>query len=383
MAIEEGRFPFFGPSGPPLHLYVHVPFCRSKCPYCAFYSVVPEAGAVEAYLVGLEAEISLRLREGVPFPSLSSVYFGGGTPSLLSPFQWERLFSLLEVFSLRPGAEVTVEANPESLTASHLHLWRARGVTRVSLGVQSLDDEELRILGRSHDSRRARDALGALAASGLSFSADLIFNIPGQTLRGWHRTVREILAFGMDHLSLYELTLEERSAWGRRPPDGMASGYPFYRWSQWYLASRGFLQYEIASFAFNRRWSRHNLAYWNRAPVLGLGPGAWGFLAERRYGNEDSLEEYLRKTGEGRLPLAVVEEPDQERDWREAAILALRTVWGISRSLFARRYGPVPLAMLLTVINDLPERFFRKTEDRIALSRRGMAVANAIWERIL
>jgi len=368
----------------PLSLYVHIPFCRSKCPYCAFYSVVPGEGELDAYLEGLEGEVLLRWeRIGAPIP-LRSVYFGGGTPTILDAGRWERLVEMMEsAFSFRATTEVTVEANPESLTGSHIRLWRDWRVSRVSLGVQSLDDAELCLLRRPHDSRLARGALAALAASGLSFSADLIFNLPGQTLRGWHRTLREVLSFGMEHLSLYELMIERESAWGRCPPPGMASGYPFYRWAQWYLASRGFFQYEIASFALNRRWSRHNLAYWTRSPVLGVGPGAWGFLGGKRYRNAADLRDYLRNVGKGKLPDVFSERLAPEESFREAAVLALRTAWGIPLRLFALRYGKEALRAVLASLETLPDSLFLRTKENVALSPRGMRVANAIWERLV
>lgn len=367
-----------------LSLYVHLPFCRRKCPYCAFYSVVPREGEIDACLEGLRSEIALWRDRSGPLPPLRSLYIGGGTPTLLDRRQWEVLIALLEeAFSFGRTAEVTVEANPESLRAFHLRLWREWRVTRVSLGVQSLDDGELRLLGRLHDGTRAREALAALAASGLAFSADLMFNLPGQTLKGWHRTLREVLAFGMDHLSLYDLTLEEGSAWADSPPGGVASGYPFYRWAQWYLALRGFFQYEIASFARNRRWSRHNLAYWIRSPLLAIGPGAWGFCGERRYGNIDDLEAYLGEVAGGRLPLSADECLSPERSFREGALLALRTAWGIPFRLFARRYGAAALETVLGALKGLPEGLFAVTDESLALSAKGMRVANAIWERFL
>lgn len=380
-AVSEA--PSFG-GLPTLSLYVHLPFCRRKCPYCAFYSVVPGQGEIDAFLEGLRQEVRLWRRRSGPLPPLRSLYLGGGTPTLLDQEQWGRLISLLEeTFSFRDAAEVTVEANPESLRPFHLARWRDWRVTRVSLGVQSLDDGELRLLGRLHDGREAREALGALADSGFSFSADLMFNLPGQTLRGWHRTLRDVLAFGMDHISVYELTLEEGASWAGSPPEGMGSGYPFYRWAQWYLASKGFSQYEIASFARHRRWSRHNLAYWIRSPLLAIGPGAWGFCRERRYGNVENLHAYLAHLKGERLPLAFQERLSPDRAFREGALLALRTAWGIPFRLFSRRYGNKALETVRGALDGLPDDLFVATDEGLALSSKGMRVANAVWERFL
>lgn len=320
-------------------------------------------------------------REKVPVDTL---YIGGGTPTCLEPSAWEELLSVLDRYlEFLPGHEISVEANPDSLKRDHLVLWKDWGVSRVSLGVQSLDDDELRWLGRPHDARKAMDAMSAVMASGMELSVDLMFGLAGQTLRGWHRSLRTVLDTGLGHLSLYQLTLEEGSSWAGKAPGSLTDGYPLYRWAQWYLPRRGYDQYEIASFARDRKWARHNLAYWHGTDFLALGPGAWGYLDGTRYWNHENFDCYRKELGAGHLPVAGRESLGPDNAFREAAIVALRTRWGIPFRAFRRRYGYRALMDVLSSLGNFPPRFFIWTGSRIALSPRGMRVANAIWESLL
>lgn len=368
----------------PLSVYVHVPFCAQKCPYCAFASHVPREGEREDFPRLIERELDLVHPPGSGKIPLDTLYIGGGTPSYLSPETWKELTRILgDHFQFLPGFEISVEANPDSLQKDHLWLWKDWGVTRISLGVQSLDDDELRWLGRPHDARKAMEAVSAVMASGIDLSVDLMFGLAGQTLRGWHRNLRTILDTGLAHISLYQLTLEEESRWGKDAPGQMAEGYPFYRWAQWYLPHRGYDQYEIASFARDRKWSRHNLAYWYGRDVLGLGPGAWGYMNGTRYWNHSESEIYRNRLVEGHLPIEGKEHLPPEEAFREAAVIALRTRWGIPMKAFRRRYGHQALLTVLNILRSFPKSFFRCQDSHIALSPRGMRVANPIWEALL
>lgn len=368
----------------PLSVYIHVPFCVQKCPYCAFASHVPQAGEREGFPNLLDMELGLwSSPRGGKIP-VDTLYIGGGTPSSLSPKTWENLTRVLDShFRFLPGHEISVEANPDSLRRDHLWLWKDWGVTRISLGVQSLDDDELRWLGRPHDARKAMEAISAVMASGMDLSVDLMFGLAGQTLRGWHRNMKTVLDTGLAHISLYQLTLEEGSQWEKGSPGQRADGYPFYRWAQWYLPHRGYEQYEIASFARDRKWSRHNLAYWYGRDVLGLGPGAWGYMEGVRYWNHSDNETYRQKLDTHCLPVGGQEHLPHERAFREAAVIALRTRWGIPLKAFRRRYGHQAVLIVLGILGSFPKCFFRHEKSHIALSPRGMRVANPIWEALL
>jgi len=168
-----------------------------------------------------------------------TLYIGGGTPTVLSAKQWEKLILILERYvDFLPFLEASVEANPGSLRADHIKLWRSWKITRVSLGAQSLDEGELNWLRRPHNAYEVADSLAALVASGLDVSVDLLFGLPGQTIQSWHRAIKDCLRFGIRHLSIYELTLEENTPWGENPPKGLTAGYPLYRFAQWYLPKK-------------------------------------------------------------------------------------------------------------------------------------------------
>lgn len=368
---------------PAISLYVHIPFCRSKCPYCAFYSFPPAVGDIPSFLQALEKEIALLGREG-DLPRIRTAYIGGGTPSLLSVPDWRRLIRILErAFTFIPGAEVTVEANPASLTGGHLSLWKDWRVTRVSLGVQSLQDKDLLAAGRAHDRRLALDSMTRISGTDLSLSVDLLFGLPGQHFRGWGETLREILSEGVDHVSIYQLTLEEGTPWGERPPNDLAEGYPFYRWAQYYLEKKGLLQYEIASFARPGRWCRHNVSYWRGGEFIGLGPSAWGYRKYQRTRNIPDLPEYCSMVARGKSPVCYSERLEGDRLASESAILALRTRWGIRLQDLRRDWGDDLPERMAAALKELPRDLFRRSPGRIALSRRGMRVGNSIWERLV
>ena len=366
-----------------LSVYLHVPFCAGKCGYCSFYSRTPAAGDVAAYLDALAAEIALW--RGLLGPlSPRTLYVGGGTPSLLSPDEWGRLIALLEgLGDWSRLEEATVEANPSSLSDELLDIWRASFFTRVSLGVQSLDDAELETLGRRHDAKLALEAMECLARSGLRMSVDLIFGIPGQTLRSWAASLRGVLDAGARHVSAYQLTLEPDTPLGLRSlvlPDG----YPLYRYAQWFLPRRGFTQYEISSYAPPGGECRHNLAYWRQEDVLALGPAAWGYLEGRRYSNPGTLDAYLEAAGRN-FPEAKTagERLGPRARGVEAAILSLRTRWGIDRVGFADHWGDSLLKEVESVLMAIPSHLVRADERSLALTPAGMRVGNAIWTEIL
>lgn len=364
-------------------IYIHVPFCLSKCPYCAFYSLRPRDGDLEEWTNGVLMEWRLlkdRLDSSVSFHTL---YIGGGTPSLLNCHQWERLLNALAQIPREDGAEFTVEVNPESLDPSIFKLWRDGGINRISLGVQSLDDSDLKRLARPHTARQAIRSLEICLEKGFRTSGDLIFALPGQTLRGWHENLSGLIKIGIQHLSIYQLILEPDSFWGKHKPENLPDGYEMYRWSQYYLPHKGLDQYEIASFAVPGQESRHNSVYWTRGPVLALGPSAWGFVEGTRYANCCSLAGWLDHIRQRHLPIDFTERLTGGKAASEAAILALRTSHGIDVASFKKQYGTQPFDELKRRIGQLPENCFFISPTRIALTSRGMRVGNSLWCEML
>ena len=369
----------------PFSVYVHIPFCLRKCPYCSFFSVPAAEVSIEKYLDSLKKEI-LFYRDFIPAAGEAhTLYFGGGTPTLLSPVQWDGLLSFCKAnLNISAHAEITAEANPESFTEDHGRVWREKGVTRVSIGVQSFRDDELRLLCRPHDARGAEEAVSRAVGKGFSVGVDLMFGLEGQTLHSWASSVKKALSLGADHLSLYQLTIEEGCEWRASPPTGLADGYPLYRWSQWYLPQKGFIQYEIANFSLPGRSSRHNGAYWSRSPVLGLGAGAWGFLGGVRYKNESDLALYaafVRERGGG---AAEAERVTGEKAAREAAVLMLRRKSGISYREFAGQFGGGVLEEIRdTFRREVPRDCYLEESGSLSLTKKGMRVANAIWSALI
>ncbi|MBQ9419998.1 MAG: coproporphyrinogen III oxidase family protein [Synergistaceae bacterium] len=388
-------------------LYVHVPFCEKKCAYCSFYSVAGREGEIDSWLSAIELEAvnysqrtlpsALRLppplerggnvgvetqdllspllrgetgasRRGVNFSDhdkiqIRTLYVGGGTPTVLNISQWRRLMEIIRRnFDLESMIEATSEANPNSLTDEHIKFFRDIGMTRISLGVQSLSDDELKILGRLHDSRKALEAMERVKNSGLSLNCDLIFATPGQTLRTWARSLKLVTDFA-DHVSTYQLTLEPDTPLGQvlNNDELNENGYKFYRYAQYYLPRRNFSQYEISNFALPGHECRHNIAYWDHSNVIALGPSAVSYVDGVRCKNPDTLSGGTVER----------EELSPRERLIELAILSLRTKWGI------RRDDLLPEAA--KVLDSLPRDLFSNTDERIILSPRGMRLGNSIW----
>ena len=363
-------------------LYLHVPFCPSKCGYCSFYSQPFADASASTWLDGISREASrMAAIWGEKIP-LRTIYIGGGTPSTLPILTWKCLFNILEnAFNFLELTEFTIEANPCSLTDEHLSLWRNFSVsaTRVSLGIQSMDDRELAWLGRRHDAKTALAALEKIHFHGFDASADLIFGLPLQTLASWKNSLRSILATGVEHISIYQLTLEPDAPLAYASP-ALPDGYPFYRFAQWYLERKGLEQYEIASFARTAKRCRHNLAYWHQENVLAIGPSAWGYIDGFRYRNARTLEEYF---AEKRFPIAEAERLEGAERGIEAAILALRTKHGIDTASFATRFGEDLTEEILGVLKNIPQHLVRFKNENVSLTPAGMRVGNAIWRELM
>lgn len=346
-------------NGPMRGIYVHVPFCVRKCGYCDFYSVVAGDQAREEFcgLVSRELEIVARSFPEEAKAPADTVYFGGGTPTVLGSTRLCRL--LAEIRSRLPvaeGAEVTLEANPGTVGKEDFHRLREGGFTRVSLGVQSFHPPTLAALGRIHSAGEASAAfLDAREAGFPSVGFDLIFGNPGQTEEGWAGDLRRALTFLPDHLSAYALSPEpgtpihaeiERGAIVLPEDDAVAR---MYEASREILTSAGYRHYEISNFSRPGKECRHNGKYWERDGYLGLGPSAHGLLFPgksaplgMRTANPPSLREYALRIGEGRLPWVDFGASSGEDAWKEFLLLGLRLENGVSLADGEKRYGPPP-----------------------------------------
>jgi oxygen-independent coproporphyrinogen-3 oxidase len=366
-----------------LGLYLHVPFCASICSYCNFNRGLLEPELKRRYVRALEQEIR-RAGDGSPADTL---FFGGGTPSLLDPAEIAALIrACRESFALDPVTEVTLETNPETVTADRMRGFLEAGVTRVSLGVQSLHDDELARLGRTHSAARARQAVDEIRAAGVdNLSLDLMLWLPGQHMNAWQATVEGLIALSPDHASLYLLELYPnaplreamaRAQWSRAPDDDAAD---MYLWALDRLDTAGYLQYEISNVARPGRRSRHNLKYWQDGEWLGLGCGAHSTRGPARWKNVAGTDEYVRRLDAGESPVAESRTRDDEERLEDALFTGLRLVEGIDASAILARYGV-----------DLYERYWDalapheaagrvvRDGDRLRLTRTGMLVANDV-----
>lgn len=326
---------------PPAGLYVHVPFCRAKCRYCDFYSS-SSVSRVAEWLRALGEEVAL-YRDRFSF--FDTLYLGGGTPTLLSEQDLDRLMEcLLGNFRFCPDAEITLEANPNDVTHERLRVWRELGFNRISLGVQSMEDKDLEFLGRRHTARQATLAMECIRAAGFpGFGIDLLYGLPGQTERGWKRTLREALVFAPQHVSCYQLTVSrgtplwEMQEAGILEPPGEERERSLFLAASDVLEQQGFFQYEVSNYAGwrntglrepskeNLHVCRHNLKYWERAPYLGLGPSAHSFQGNTRWWNLRSVEDYCEALGRGRRPVQGSERLSEEQASLERLSLQLRT----------------------------------------------------------
>jgi putative oxygen-independent coproporphyrinogen III oxidase len=318
----------------PAGLYVHLPYCRSRCGYCAFVVTTDESSR-GAYLDALAREAQLASSEATG-ERFDSLYLGGGTPSLVPATDLALLVEDLQRrFAFEGDAEVTLEANPEDVTEERCDAWKSAGVNRVSLGVQSLENAELTAVGRRHDAEGARRAIDRLGASGVSLSADLILGLPEQTAATFRASVEAVGTAGVDHLSIYLLetdksrTLEEdRRA---RPGSYLSDEEQADAWLEAgeALAARGLVHYEISNWAREGCQARHNVKYWTRTPTLGLGISAHELWAGRRRANVSGIPAYVATLSEGRRPVALDRSISKEEAARERIVLGLRLRVGV------------------------------------------------------
>jgi len=376
----------------PHHLYVHVPFCRLVCAYCDFVTVGGRADDIPRYVRALLAELALRPAPG----DLRTVYFGGGTPSLLSG---EQVAAVIEVSRARWGAstveEITVEANPSSRERPDWRGLRDAGVTRISLGVQSLRDEDLHALARGHTAEEAREAFEAARAAGFdNISIDLICGIPGQSLDDWRAGLRAALELRPDHLSCYALQLAlEPDEWAAPPRPGalrwrdrMAArqdeelAAEQYRAAEAILGAAGYRHYELSSWARPGRESRHNSAYWARRAYTGIGAGAHSYDgANERSWNERDLDRYLAAIEAGGRATAGSEQLDEPTRAFEAIALGLRRVDGVEREAFAAEFGSDPVERFAAAVTGAArDGMLEVASHRIRLSARGRLLATEV-----
>lgn len=315
-------------------LYLHIPFCSAICPYCDFAVLTGGPERRERFTDHLIREIGMWSSNLGPFQGMDTVYFGGGTPSALSPDQLGRI---VESLPTREEAWIFLEANPEDVTPQSVGAWRDLGVRTLSLGIQSFDAEALVFLGRRHSPAQARQSVELAREAGFHTVAfDLIYGLPGQTAEDWRRTLQTAVALQPDHISCYQLTIHEGTPFGFRLARGKITEAPEETQAELFLLTHSFLRdaglpgYEVSNFARTpEHQSRHNRKYWDHTPYLGVGPSAHSFDGRRRWWNERKIKPYEARIDAGELPIAGSEDLSDEDLALEALMLGLRTLEGI------------------------------------------------------
>lgn len=326
-------------------MYIHIPFCRNKCPYCDFFSIT-DLSAAPRLVDALLAEMGQRRDDTVPL-SFDTLYIGGGTPSVLDPIHIRRVIRAARSrFDLSVDAEVTMEVNPGTVSLAKLADYRAAGVNRLTIGIQSFQDRQLRFLGRIHTGREAFRTVAMARNAGFeNVGLDLIYGLPGQTETAWRSDLETAVALAPPHLSCYMLTIEpgtpmaEDLGRGRFEAVGETAASDLFVLTQSVLGNAGYRQYEISNFARSASGrSKHNLKYWTFAPYLGLGPAAHSYRTSVRWWNHRSVERYLRDIGRGKPPVAEMEKLGRKQRMMEAIYLRLRTAEGIDVASFNRKF---------------------------------------------
>jgi len=376
-------------SRPHCGVYIHIPFCVAKCRYCDFISRPLAAGALAPYLAALEREITAAAADAER--RAATVFFGGGTPSLLSGRQLSRLLDVVHsTFAVEPGAEISIEANPGTLTAAKAADFKALGVNRVSLGVQSLDDQLLARIGRRHTRHEALAAFELLRAAGFdNLGIDLIHGLPGQTPALWRRDLARAIELEPEHLSLYALGIEagtpfaaERAA-GRLALPGEDEELGMLSLARELTAQAGYERYEISNFARPGRRCRHNLDCWNLGEYRGFGAGAHSFVrspAPLRLANTPDVDDYVLRISSGGDAVAMREEPSPRRLAGEALMLGLRTTAGVDETAFAVAHGREPAALFPDAAALGSEKgWLERSGGQLRLTESGILLSNEIF----
>lgn len=377
-------------------LYLHIPFCHTRCYYCDFNTYAGILPLREPYVRALLTEIELagkmaQRTDGAPRRS-RTIFFGGGTPSLLSVSQIARLLNACRnAFAVDAEAEITLEANPGTLTQEQLAGLRAAGINRLSMGAQSFDAGLLKELGRIHSPAEITQAVEYARAAGFtSINLDFMFGLPGQTMQHWRETLDRALDLHPEHFSLYSLIIEEGTpfyTWtheGRITPGDEDLCADMYEYADECLQKAGYMNYEISNWALPGHHSRHNLTYWQNLPYIGMGAGAYSSFGGRRFSNERDPQEYTRILKTHRIPEVESETIERTQAMAETAFLALRTSVGLHLPTFEQRFAEPFAQFVGDRLHMVEEAGLLEYDDGwLRLSKRGRLLGNEVFLRLL
>lgn len=377
-----------------LELYIHIPFCVKKCAYCDFLSGPASNQQIEEYVQALIEEIRY-YKEFVKKYEVSTVFWGGGTPSLLTGEQMKALMEALgQTFFIRQNAEITMEANPGTVTVEKLLACQKAGINRISFGLQSVNNEELKMLGRIHTYEEFLESYEAARKAGFqNINVDLISAIPKQTVSSWEQTLQTIISLQPEHISAYSLIVEEGTTFAKLYGEGCKLEHllpteederRMYERTEELLREAGYHRYEISNYAKEGYECQHNLGYWERKEYLGLGLGASSLIEETRFHNTDEMEEYLRDANNPILLRREQEKLDRQEQMEEFIFLGLRKIRGIQEEKFAEMFGEdIWDCYGKNLERVIKEGLLEREEGVLRLTRKGIDVSNYVFYEIL
>jgi len=373
-------------------IYLHIPFCEHKCGYCDFYSITNRQQQPE-FVRALLIETEKTLQVFSIDQTFDTIYFGGGTPSLLEIEQLETILEFLrQHFNLAQDCEITLEMNPGTTEREKLPLFKELGINRLSIGIQSFNDQELRFLERIHSTRQAIEAFEAARKAGFdNIGLDLIYALPNQTLTTWKHSLQKAVALNPEHISAYNLSYEPNTPFFRRlqkrqiMPAAEENELEFFNFTHQFLTENGYLHYEVSNFTRDEAFvSRHNYKYWLHVPYLGFGPSAHSYWNGQRWGNKPSLSHYLQQLNNGQLPQDFSETLDKQTKEFEHIFLRLRTYEGLDLAAFENTFGRSFLQSYRKIVNELIDSGLAQlTGKRFCLTQQGMALCDEILQRFV
>ena len=371
-------------------IYVHIPFCDHKCIYCDFYSIITSDN-ISSFLQSLKKEIKYYAENYSPNRITTSIFFGGGTPSLMQPEYLEEIISsIAENFNVSAEAEITMETNPGTVDKEKLRKFKTAGINRISIGVQSFNDDELKFLTRIHNSKTAIETLHIASEVGFeNISLDLIFNLPKQTKRMWLSNLKQAIQLPIKHISTYSLTLERGTILNKMVLDGKVTlqdndhDADLYETTLDFFENSDFYQYEVSNFTKPGDECKHNNVYWQYGEYLGLGTSAHSFVDGKRWWNYSSLKRYMNEINTNGNAIANYEELSPEEFHNEYVMLALRSS-GIKLKKYKRTFGDNWFKKNYSYFKKLEnENFILLDDSNIKLTKQGYAVCDEILQNIL
>ncbi len=365
-------------------IYIHIPFCLKKCKYCDFYKST-EVTEIDRFISVLKKELWFR-RDYLTDEFIQTVYFGGGTPSLLSAKQLLQILSAVKsVFKVNPNAEITIEMNPDDINPSYIESLKTTAINRISLGVQSFDDDTLYFLGRRHNSGQAVNAIRNLQNAGFeNISIDLIYGIPGMTMDQWKKNLNLAFNLGIKHISAYHLTFHEQTVLFNDLKKGRISEIEEEESVMQFnelieqAAENHFIHYEISNFALDTYFSKHNSSYWKQQEYLGLGPSAHSFDGISRQWNISSLKKYLKSNFLNNLYFEkeVLSVNDKFNDY---ILTSLRTIWGVDLNFISDNYGEEYLNHVIKILGKYIENeYIERVDNIIKLTKKGFFISDKV-----